>query len=365
MKIIISQENLKRAVNIVDKIVSRNTTLPILGNILIKTESGRLKLSTTNLEIGINYLIGAKIDEVGEVAVPAKIFSDFINNINGERVSLTTKNNILYINSPNYKTQILGSNSQDFPIIPKIKSVNPYIISPKLLKNCLATVFDSISISETRPELAGVLIKFDSNKIIFVATDSFRLTEKWVDFKNNYNFSVILPRNTVAELIGVCDGIEDDLTIHIQDNQISFSNDDVEVISRVVDGAYPDYKKVIPDKFISRVKVKKEDLEKNVRLAGLFSSSISDVKILAQKDFTQIIAKNSDKGEIETKINSTLVNEPFDTGLNFHYLLDGLKAISTDDVIIEFTGPGSPIILKPNQDKPDTIYLIMPLRNAS
>src|SRR3989338_6487235 len=207
MKITVNQKNFKKALNLVEKVVSKNTSLPILNNILLKTENGRLKVSATNLEIGVNYIIGAKIDD---------------------KVSLTTKNNILSINSERYKTQILGFDAKDFPIIPKIKSKPLAIIPVKLLRNSLMTVLDSVAVYETRPELAGVSMDFNNDKIVFAATDSFRLTEKSVDFKNAQKQSFIIPRNTVVELIRVAGELDGDLFFNTSDNQISFSNDDFE-----------------------------------------------------------------------------------------------------------------------------------------
>lgn len=363
MRIIVNQKNFKRALSLVEKVVSKNTSLPILNNILLKTENGRLKVSATNLEMGINYIIGAKIEEVGQIAVPARIISDFIGNITDDKVLLTNKNNILNINSDKYKTQILGFDAKDFPIIPKIKSKPLAIIPTKLLRSSLITVLDSVAVSETRPELAGVLIDFNNDKIVFAATDSFRLTEKSVDFKNIQKQSFIIPRNTVVELIRISGELEGDLFFNSSDNQISFSNDDFEMVSRIVDGNYPDYKKVIPEKFISRVLVKKDELDKTIRVAGLFSSNISDIKISCSDGKMTVLAKNSDKGEIETLVESSLKNQPFEVSLNFHYLLDGLKILNTEKVVIEFTGQGSPLVIRPNDDKKDTIYLIMPLRS--
>src|SRR3989344_4737336 len=164
MKTISYTKNLKKAFNAVEKVVSKNTSLPVLNNILIKTENGRLKVSATNLEIGINYLIGTKIDETGEIAVPARITSDFINNVNEEKITLSTKNNILSIDSEHYKTQILGFDPKDFPIIPKIKDEPVASIPAKLLRNTLITVLDSVAVSETRPELAGVYIQVKNNQ---------------------------------------------------------------------------------------------------------------------------------------------------------------------------------------------------------
>ena len=284
MHITVNQENFKRALGLVEKVVSKNPSLPILNNVLIRTDNGRLKISATNLEIGINCMIGAKIDEVGEIAIPAKVSSDFINNVSDDKITLHTKNNILFINSEKYKTQILGLDPKDFPIVPKIKNEPIAVIPSKILKNMLYSVADAIAVSETRPELAGVYADFSPKKIIFAATDSFRLSEICLDAKNNSQHSIIIPRNTVMELIRVARDIDGDIEIKIGDNQISFYNDDFELVSRLTDGSYPDYKKIIPNKFLSRVLVQKDHLENDIRLAGLFSSNICDIKLICSED---------------------------------------------------------------------------------
>src|SRR3989344_2593892 len=362
MKVTVNQKNFRKALGLVEKIVSRNPSLPILNNVLIKTDNGRLRISSTNLEIGINCMIGAKIDEVGEIAIPARVSSDFINNVSDEKVTLHTKNNILFINSDKYKTQILGFDPKDFPIIPKLKEGPVTVISSKILKNMLYSVADAIAVSETRPELAGIYTDFNAKKLTFAATDSFRLSESCLDTKNSSQHSVIIPRNTVMELIRITSDIEGDIQVKIGDNQISFYNNDFELVSRLIDGNYPDYKKVIPSKFLSRILVQKGNLEKDIRLAGLFSSNISDVKLLCSKDAIIIKSKNSDKGEIETSIPAVLKNEPFEISVNYHYLLDGLKIMDSDKVLLEFTGNGSPLVIKPDNNK-DLTYLIMPLRS--
>lgn len=363
MKITLNQKNFKKGLSVVEKVISKSNALPILNNILLKTENGRLKLSATNLEIGINYILGAKIEEVGDIAVPGRILSDFINTITDEKISIITKGNILCLVSDNFKTQILGCSSKDFPIIPKIKGQSIVIIDAKRIKQSLASVADAMSLSEARPELAGVFVKILREKAIFAATDSFRLSEKTATIKSLQEASVILPRNTVTELIRICGELEGDVGLNLSDNQISFSNDDFELISRVVDGNYPDYKKIIPDKFTSRVLVGKSDLEKGVRLAGLFASNIADVKLQCQDNAVILIAKNPDKGEVETKVEALLKNEPFEVVLNYHYLLDGLKIISDEKVIIEYNGASSPLVIKPSNSELGETYLIMPLRN--
>src|SRR5258708_171787 len=362
MKLVVNQKNIKRAIGLTEKIVSKNTSLPILNNILLKTENGRLRISATNLELGINTLIGVKIEEVGEIAVPVRIFSDFINTVQDEKITLTTKNNTLSITTDRQKTKILGFDPKDFPIIPKIKSEPILSISSQTLKNSLLKVLDSMAISEARPELAGVLIEIKDNKGIFVSTDIFRLTEVTIPLKSTSPASMILPRNTVTELIRMCGDVQGDVQIKYEDNQVAFIAEDIELVSRVVDGTYPPYKNVIPNNFMSRVLIKRDDLENNVRLAGLFSSNISDVKVSCVQDKLIISAQNSDKGEIETDVPPVLKNEPFEMSLNYRYMLDGLKNMPGNEVILEFTGAGSPFVVKPSDDK-SLLYLIMPLRS--
>ncbi len=362
MKIITSHKNLSKALNTAERVVSRNPSLPILNNILLRTENGRLKLSATNLEIGINYYIGAKTEETGEIAVPARIFSDFLSNLTEEKITLTTKNNILSINTEKYKTQILGFDPKDFPIIPKIKSNSFFNIPAKVLKTGLLSVLDSVAVSETRPELSGIYIQVTPNRFILAATDSFRLAEKIIELKQKEDISFILPRFTALELIKVLGDINEDILIKYGDNQVVFYTEDLEIVSRLIDGNYPDYKKVIPEKYISRTLVKKEDLEKNVRLAGIFSSSVADIKLSCNDKNLTLTAKNSDKGDIQVTVDALLKNEPFDISLNHHYLLDGLKIIPTEHVVIEYTGQGSPLVIRPEYDNKDLTYLIMPLR---
>jgi DNA polymerase-3 subunit beta len=362
MNLTINQKNLKRAIGLVEKVVSKNSTLPILNNILLKTENGRLRISATNLELGINTLVGVKIEEVGEVAVPVRIFSDFINTVQDEKVTLITKSNTLHIQTDHNKTKILGFDPKDFPIIPKIKSDSLASIPAHIFKNNLVKVLDSMAVSEARPELAGVYIQIQNNQAIFVSTDIFRLTEVVMPVQATGSASFILPRNTVTELVRMCGDVEGDIQVKFSDNQVAFIADDIELVSRIVDGTYPPYKNVIPNTFVSRALIKKSDLESNIRLAGLFSSQISDVKIACSEDKLSITAQNSEKGEIETDVPATLKNEPFELALNYRYMLDGLKNMPSNEVILEFTGVGSPLVVRPSDDK-SLVYLIMPLRN--
>jgi DNA polymerase-3 subunit beta len=362
MKLTINQKNLKKALALTERITTRNLTLPILNNIVLKTENGRLKIIATNLEIGMSVFIGAKIDEAGEVAIPGRVFADFISGIFDEQVSISTKSNVVSIQSKTYKTHILGIDTKEYPLIPKIKSDPICSLPCATLREVLLRVSDAMAVSDARAELAGVYMHFSPHGITCAATDVFRLAEQVLPIKAQGEHVVIIPRNTVLEIMRICGELEGDIGIRIGDNQISFSTDDMECISRLIDGKYPDYKRVIPEKCLSQALVEREELEQNTRIAGLFSSNIADITIRGEDKKIILTAKNSDKGELQATIPAILKDEAFEVSLNFHYLIDGLRSMRTDKVLLEFTGTGSPFVLRPDDKSKSGVYLIMPLR---
>lgn len=361
MNILVNQERLKTALRVVERIVSKNVSLPILNTVLLKSDNGRLRLSATNLEMGINYWLGAKINQEGEIAVPARVLSDFIGNIYDEKINISTNKNSVLINSDNYQTQILGMETRDFPLIPKMRNAIQFKIPSPRLKEAIGGVFESAALSETRPEISGIFVNIRKNQAEFAATDSFRLAEKIIDLEEGIEKSIILPRSAALELLRIAENSDETLTVAISDNQIFVLGADFEFISRLIDGRYPEYKRIIPEKYISLARVNKSEFERNIRLASVFSSSISDVKLKVEGNSIQITAKNSERGEIIATLPCVLKDLPFETSVNYNYLLDGLKTVQTENVIMQFTGDGSPLVLK-GEDRKDHTYLIMPLR---
>lgn len=362
MNIIINQKKFLAAIRIVERVISKSISLPILNMVYLKTDNGRLKLMATNLEIGINYWISAKINEDGEILIPTKIFSDFVSNISDEKIILTADKNKISVNSENYKTQILGMDTKDFPSMPKIKKEPTFKINAQELKNSLLSVFESAATSETRPELSGVFVNLKENMVEFAATDSFRLSEKITKISNDKQCSIIIPRNTALEIIRISEGLDEEIGVSISDNQLLVFGANFELVSRLIDGRYPEYKKIIPEKFLSSAKINKLEFEKNIRLASVFSSSIADINLKIENNKIEIAAKNSEKGEIKSSLPCELKNKPFSININYHYLLDGLKTIPVEDVVLEYTGDGSPLVIK-GDGKKDQVYIIMPLRN--
>lgn len=363
MKITVHKSRLQRVLGFVERITSRNATLPILSNILIATEHGRLRVSATNLEIGVSSLIGAKVESEGQVAVPARTLSDFIRGVSEENVGLELKQNTLTVKAGKYRTTILCFDATEYPIIPKIEGGSLFEVSVQDLQGLLSTISDSIAASDSRPELAGAYLDIQNDTVTMAATDIFRLAERRVRGSFSHTGAAIIPRGTITELGRILGDVQGTTQIRIADNQISFSHEEFDVVSRLIDGKYPEYRKIIPERSLAKVLVRRNELESAAKVAALFSSSISDIKIECDEKELRISGKNSSKGEAVASVEANLKGDPFEVSMNFHYFLDGLKVIPSDNVILEYTGKGSPFVLRPNTEDTGIVYLIMPLRN--
>lgn len=363
MKAIVHKERLQRALGFVDRITMKNGTLPILSNILLKTENGRLRISATNLEIAVSSVIGAKIDKEGQIAVPGRMLFDFVRGAPGESISLELKQQTLTAQAGSYTTTILCFDATEYPIIPKIDGGSEYHISSSDLRRLISSTATSIASTDSRPELAGALLRFEHDTTTMAATDIFRLAEQSIPASHPTASSVIIPRGTIGELGRILGDIEGEVSVRISENQALFSHEEFEVVSRLIDGKYPDYRKVIPERSVARVLVRKDEIENAAKVAALFSSSISDIKIECDETNLRIIGKNSSKGEASAGVEANLKGEAFEVAMNYHYFLEGLKAVTSDKVVLEYTGKGSPFMLRPSDEASGFVYIIMPLRS--
>ncbi|MFH0852079.1 MAG: DNA polymerase III subunit beta [bacterium] len=374
MKITCLQENLKTNLNITQNIVGKNLTLPILNNLLLETDGGRLKISSTNLEIGVNTWTSGKIEKNGSLTCPAKILSSFVNSLPNKKIELETKENSLFVRCENYKAMIKGLPSDDFPLIPQIKT-KPFFVFKKSdsLKNDLGAVVVSAAISESRPEFSGVLFKFSKESVKFVATDSFRLAESTIYQGNNLNepASFIVPQRTIQELIRIMtEKPGQEIKFSLGDSQILFEIGDVQLVSRLIDGQYPDYQQIIPKGFETKVTLGREEFINNIRIASIFSSRINDVKVVVKNDKAEILSQDSELGENKSQMSAQVQGKPMEIVFNYRYLMDGLANIPTKQVFLGMNpeGEGSsprsnPAVIKPVGED-DYLYVIMPIKTA-
>lgn len=371
MKIIVLKDNLKSGLATVEKAVSDNTTLPILKNVFIKTFNNRIKIVATNLELGISCLVSGKIIEEGEVTIPFGVLYGIINNIDSEKVVLEAEKNNLIIKTDNYEAAIQGVSSDNFPIIPVLENTEYFIeITGDILKKSLLKVIPAAQISEIRPEISGILFDFQITILKLAATDSFRLAEKTISnnfYKSNLNrgFKIIVPLKTIQELIKI---FPDDslIKIHVDPNQIMMKSEDREMVSRLIDGEYPDYESIIPSQLETETQIKKDYYVNSIKLVSNLSGKSNDI-ILGIKDgkkALEVYSANQYLGNnsylIPAKINGKEFGE---VSFNWRYLLDGLKTMDSPEVIFGVSGDNKPAIIKPTDDA-SYFYILMPIKTA-
>ncbi|MDO8676292.1 MAG: DNA polymerase III subunit beta [Candidatus Azambacteria bacterium] len=369
------KENLKESLDNALRIIKYNSTLPILNNLLIATDKGRLRISSTDLEIGFSSLISSKIEKDGSITVPAQLLSQFVNNLPNKQITLEEKDLKLHLNCDNIKASINGLNASDFPIIPKLKSSSVLNINSKILKDALLSVINSSALSDSRPEISSIYIKIEPDQIKFIATDSFRLAHKTlflseemkkkvkIDFSRLQN--IILPLRTASEIVRILGDNDSDVEITIDQNQIRFSFNDTFLVSRLVEGNYPDYEAIIPKLFETKCYISKKDLEEVVKLSGCFSSRLNDMtlKTSSSKSYLEVSSNHTEFGNHEARINSEVEGKDVNIVFNWRYVLDGLKNIIGDDIIFEFNGDQKPAMIKPVKET-DFFYILMPIKNS-
>lgn len=385
MKLICTQDNFKKAIYNTERVVSKQNTLPILNNILFEAEKGGLKLSATNLEIGVQIKIGAKIEKEGKITVPARLLGNFSNNLPiGENISIEMDNQELKIKSGSVKAIIKGLSANDFPLIPKKNSEYLLSINGNSLKSILSKAMVSVAMNEARQELTGINLILSQKELFFASTDSFRLSESRlkIDEKNiNKNAleayvskkdNIIIPASTLLEIIRIIPNEnEDEVKITIEEGQIFFELEGTRVVSRLINGKYPEYKHIMPKEYKTRVVLEKNVFQNAVKMASVFASGKSSeisIKIDAEAKKVFIGAKSAETGENSTELKFDISGPSQEVIFNSKYLLDGINSISTSKVALLMNSEATPVALKEINEQTgevlhDFTYIVMPVKN--
>jgi DNA polymerase-3 subunit beta len=373
MEIEILTENLKRALNFCERITRKTSNLPILQNVLLKTVGNFLELTTTNLETTLRWWILAKILKEGKITIPATFFSNLVNLINTEKLHLKEENKNLLLETENKNIQIQGQDPEEFPIIPKIEKETCYQIPNDKLYEGLQQVVDIPSSSQIRPEISGVYFSFKKQKLKIVATDSFRLGEKTINLENEIKKegAFILTQEAGRELMNILSiKKEGKVSCYPNPNQVLFeflmeetSHPQINLMSRLIEGEYPNYQEIIPKKSTTKIQVDKESFINQIKEAGLFSGKILEVKLtpLTKENKIKIFAQSPEAGKSETYLSAKIEGEEIEISFNYKFLLDGLNNIRSSEVIFELSGQEGPGILKPVGDE-SYIYILMPIK---
>lgn len=369
MRITILKDNLKEGLNAVIRAVSENNNLPILKNVLIKTVDNKIKITATNLELAITKSVSGKIIEAGAITIPFSVINGIINSLDSEKVNLESKGNSLILKTDNYEATIQSLNEEEFPIIPEIgDSEHSLKINSEVFNEAVLRVVNCAQISEIRPEISGVLFDFQISSLKLAATDSFRLAEKTLfdkDFKSNFlkGFKSIIPLKTIQEIPRIFK--EGEINIYFDSNQVLFKGEDLEVISRLIDGNFPDYDPIIPKKIETECIINKESFLNAVRLTSNFSGKVSDVKIESKegKKVMEVSSSTQHLGENHYLVPMKTKGEDFNVVFNWRFLLEGLKSFNTEEIVIGLNGDQRAAIIKSQKDF-SYFYILMPIKNS-
>lgn len=363
MKLQVTQENLNRALNSVARVANSRGTLPILANVLVKTTNNRLSLSATNLDIAITHYIGAKVSDEGSITVPARLMQDFVGSLPEGVIELDLQETKLHISTNQYKSVVNGIVADDFPAMPAITSGKKWSVPGQEFKKALQQVAFAASADETRPVLTGILMKTSDGMLTMAATDSYRLAEKTLS-KSKEDVHVLIPAPAMQDLLRAVGDNDDRVKITHDDQQALFQVGDIELVTRLLDGKYPDYKKLIPKAFSAKATLKRTDLINVTKVSSLFArESAGSVTIELNKAKKQLSIRSvaSQLGE-NTATADAKVTADGSITLNSRYILDALGALDGEDVVFGFNGKLEPTLIHA-ADGDDYRHIIMPLKS--
>lgn len=361
MQLQVTQENLAKALNTVARVANARNTLPILSNVLLRTVDNRLSISATNLDIAITHFIGSKISSNGAITVPARLMQDFISSLPDSVLDLKLKDNKLSIKTDKYSSTINGVNAEEFPVMPNITSGTSLSLPSKLFKKSLQQVIFASSSDDTRPILTGVYMHTNNGSLHFAATDSYRLAQRKLG-KQAKTVDLLVPGSAMQDLLRIINDDDSEIKITYDDQQVLFELEDVSLVARLIEGKYPDYRKLIPKTFATSAELKRADFVNITKVSSLFArESAGGITLKVDKDGVSINSVASQLGENTAQANAA-VSGSGEVTLNSRYLLDGLNAFSADEVEFCFNGKLEPCVLRSKSD-PDYVHIVMPLRS--
>jgi DNA polymerase-3 subunit beta len=371
VKLSITQENLKRALASVGRIVSNRTSLPVLSNILITTDGNRLRLSATNLELGINYWIGSKIEQEGSLTVPSRLLAEFVNSLPHGNLELESTDTALTIRTPHYESQLNGISADEFPPIPQVTSKPALSVDAGILRDALVQVVIAASLDEARPVLAGVYLYTEESTLYVVATDSYRLAEKQLVLTNEPNepLQVIVPVRTMQELIRLLAEHDGEVELYRDENQVMFRTGEIELTSRLIDGQFPNYRQIIPKQATTSFDIETSEFSKITKVASLFArESAGSLKLeIRAEGEVRLVSSDSEVGGSTATAECMVNGDDAEISLNARYLQDALAAMKSPAVTFAVSGKLSACVLSPFDPKDeaveaDYLHIIMPLR---
>ncbi|HEY4479835.1 MAG TPA: DNA polymerase III subunit beta [Candidatus Paceibacterota bacterium] len=364
MKLECLKERVRDAVAQAEKITGKHLTLPVLKCVLLEAKNNTLIVRATNLDLGVEFFIPAKVEKVGVNAVSGVVLYNFLQNLQNEKtVSFESKEGILLLEARHNVASIKTAPHEDFPTIPKVETGKLIKMHSNDLLQGLKAVWYSSATTSMKPELSSIYIYSDDVGFVFVATDSFRLAEKRIKQKKSMEVSgILIPHKNIPEIMKILESINGDVDVSLDRTQIAIIHEGVYLTSRVIDGAFPDYKQIIPKDFKTEVVLLKQDLINALKLTNVFSDNFNQVhfKINPTLKLFEISTKNMDIGENRNFVEAAISGEPLEINFNYKYIVDCFQSLTTDSLSLKFNGLARPMVIEGIGDK-TFLYLVMPM----
>lgn len=366
MKLVILQEELTKALTICSRFASIKAQLPVLANLRLTADKTALTICATNLETSVSYSLGAKIEEEGSLTIPAKTLSELVANLKPGPIKLHSDKEILHISNDSVTSKVAGMNASDFPSVPTGVGKLAISLPSAEFKTALSQVLYSVGTDEARPVLTGVLFVFSGKQVEVVATDGFRLSRRVLELPGKVPASkVIVPKAVLAEVARLEIGDTLQMEISAKDNSVIFGGGDCVLSSRVINGEFPDYTKIIPTSHTTRLTLDKTELSRATKLAGVFArDSANVVQLMVSPKRFILTSESTSAGNqqvvVDAKIDTTR-GEEFAISFNFRFIEDFLGSVMGEEVALEFTTTDKPGVFL-DTSSPDYLHLIMPVK---
>ena len=373
MRLSCLQENLSRGLGIVGSAVAARTTYPVMQNVLITTDNARLKLAATNQEIAISTWIGAQIEEEGEVTIPARLLTEFVNSLPAERIDLdyTDQPVGISVKCARFSAQINGTPASDFPPVPTVESGVAGKIDPGALNDAIKHVTIAAATEDSRPVLTGIKVEITGDDFTFAAADGFRLAvykgKLLEPLPEDVDF--IIPARALNEVSRLTGGQTDpvEFTVTSSNNQALFRLNNIEVVANLLQGTFPNYRQLVPDKYDTRATVNREEFIRATRAASIFAREGSNIVRLLmdgsddeEESKMTVQSKSEEVGQNEGEVSAEIEGPEAKIAFSSKYLTDVLNVLETGKVALETTTPSSPGVIKPVGDD-NYVHVVMPI----
>lgn len=366
MKIDLLTINIQDKLSIINHAVSLKSQIPILLNILLEAKDTKLKIKSTDLEVGIEVLVDANTEEEGSITIPAKTFIELINTIPDESISLETKEETLIVKSKKTKSVFQTIKSDEYPTLYKDKGEKITSLQEEEVKSDFSSIVFAAAVDTTRPALSGIMVKSEESGFLLVATDGYRLSLKHHKTENKQpksKDSFIVPARVFRELMAIKEESKNiDVYISSENSQIMFAQGETLLVGRLIEGVFPNYEKIIPSDFSTSSTFDREEMLKAVKICSIFArDSANIIKLSFQKNQIIVSSTSPQVGENTVTVEGTLSGEENEIAFNARYLLDVLSSLPQKDMVFEMTGPLNPGVFKIKDDA-SFLHLIMPVR---